>query len=248
MTGFTGKERDTESGLDYFGARYFSAAQGRFTSPDAPFADQHATNPQSWNLYTYTRNNPLSFVDPDGSEVRALTPLALERIRNTVPKEIRSQIVADKNGALDRSAIGAIKNGDSNFLMLKQAVGLDKTIEVTTGSSVVGGAPAGIVGLAFTYEKADSPGGIPTVYDGFTQTATESPSGNVRVTVADGAGATAQEPKQELVVVTAHELYGHALPMAQGKPAKGYQHDDGGPVDKKIKAIQDHTKELNQQR
>jgi RHS repeat-associated protein len=56
---FTGKERDAETGLDYFGARYLSSAQGRFTSPDAPFADQFPENPQSWNLYSYTRNNPL---------------------------------------------------------------------------------------------------------------------------------------------------------------------------------------------
>jgi RHS repeat-associated protein len=67
---FTGKERDAETGLDYFGARYMSSAQGRFTSPDRPFADQHVANTQSWNLYSYTRNNPLSFVDENGFEVR----------------------------------------------------------------------------------------------------------------------------------------------------------------------------------
>ncbi len=67
---FTGKERDAETGLDFFGARYFSAAQGRFTSPDAPFADQHPANPQSWNLYSYARNNPLRYVDDDGEAVR----------------------------------------------------------------------------------------------------------------------------------------------------------------------------------
>ena len=63
---FTGKERDAETGLDYFGARYFSAAQGRFTSPDEPFIDQSESDPQSWNLYGYVRNNPLRFTDPDG--------------------------------------------------------------------------------------------------------------------------------------------------------------------------------------
>jgi RHS repeat-associated protein len=63
---FTGKERDAETGLDYFGARYMSAAQGRFTSPDAPMLAQHPSEPQSWNLYTYTANNPLSRIDPDG--------------------------------------------------------------------------------------------------------------------------------------------------------------------------------------
>ncbi|MFN8007375.1 MAG: DUF922 domain-containing protein [Terriglobia bacterium] len=69
---FTQKEHDTESGLDYFGARYFSGPQGRFTSPDKPFADQHPANPQSWNLYLYTRNNPLRYIDDDGEEVKEI--------------------------------------------------------------------------------------------------------------------------------------------------------------------------------
>ena len=68
---FTGKERDAETGLDYFGARYFSSAQGRWTSPDwsavpqpVPYAD--LTDPQTLNLYSYVRNNPLSRADADG--------------------------------------------------------------------------------------------------------------------------------------------------------------------------------------
>jgi RHS repeat-associated protein len=76
MNQFTGKERDAETGLDYFGARYFSGAQGRFTSPD-PFSilqkagrreelDDFLSNPQQWNKYAYSLNNPLAYVDPDG--------------------------------------------------------------------------------------------------------------------------------------------------------------------------------------
>ena len=64
----TGKERDKETALDYFAARYFSGAQGRFTSPDAPFADQHPEDPQSWNMYAYVRNNPLKNTDPNGRD------------------------------------------------------------------------------------------------------------------------------------------------------------------------------------
>jgi RHS repeat-associated protein len=63
---FTQKERDLETGLDYFGARYYAGTQGRFISADAPFADQVEDNPQSWNLYEYAGNNPLLFTDPTG--------------------------------------------------------------------------------------------------------------------------------------------------------------------------------------
>jgi RHS repeat-associated protein len=62
----TGKERDSESGLDYFGARYFGSSMGRFMSPDDG-EDQHPSNPQSWNLYSYGRNNPLIGTDDDGN-------------------------------------------------------------------------------------------------------------------------------------------------------------------------------------
>ena len=54
------------TGLDYFGARYFSSAQGRFTSPNKPLADQYPVDPQSWNLYAYVANNALRFVDVNG--------------------------------------------------------------------------------------------------------------------------------------------------------------------------------------
>jgi RHS repeat-associated protein len=62
----TGKERDTESGNDYFGARYFGSSMGRFLSPDAFWKDSHVADPQSWNEYVYARNNPLRYTDPTG--------------------------------------------------------------------------------------------------------------------------------------------------------------------------------------
>jgi RHS repeat-associated protein len=65
---FTGKERDSESGLDNFGARYDSSSLGRFMSPDSPSYSNHK-NPQSWNLYAYALNNPVSFRDADGHEI-----------------------------------------------------------------------------------------------------------------------------------------------------------------------------------
>jgi RHS repeat-associated protein len=64
---FTGKERDAESGNDYFEARYYGSSMGRMLSPDPSqlyYADP--TNPQSLNLYSYVLNNPLVHVDPNG--------------------------------------------------------------------------------------------------------------------------------------------------------------------------------------
>src|SRR5437867_5230935 len=65
---FTGKERDGETGLDNFGARYFSGPEGRFTSPDPLMASATARDPQTWNRYAYGLNNPLRFIDPTGMD------------------------------------------------------------------------------------------------------------------------------------------------------------------------------------
>jgi RHS repeat-associated protein len=68
---FTGKERDTETGVDYFGARYYSNRLGRWLTPDwspKPLALPYAKldDPQSLNLYSYVVDNPTGNVDPDG--------------------------------------------------------------------------------------------------------------------------------------------------------------------------------------
>ena len=81
---FTGKERDTESGLDFFGARHYASASSRFMQPDdfpggpvdafssndpappGPLPYAPITNPQALNKFAYTYNNPLRYTDPDG--------------------------------------------------------------------------------------------------------------------------------------------------------------------------------------
>ena len=67
---FTGKERDAESGLDNFGARYDSSSIGRFMSPDPLYIEAHRlADPQRLNLYAYVRNNPVNLTDPTGLDV-----------------------------------------------------------------------------------------------------------------------------------------------------------------------------------
>jgi RHS repeat-associated protein len=71
----TGKERDSESGLDYFGARYYGSALGRYMSPDwsakeEPVPYAKLGDPQTLNLYSYVQNNPLARFDDDGHETQ----------------------------------------------------------------------------------------------------------------------------------------------------------------------------------
>ena len=75
---FIGKEKDEETGLSYFGARYLGGHTGRFTSPDEvravdPIAsktnEKLLLNPQRHNTYAYALNNPYRYVDPDGRDV-----------------------------------------------------------------------------------------------------------------------------------------------------------------------------------
>ena len=61
---FTGQEEDKETGLYYYGARYYDPVLARFISADSIV--QSPGDPQSLNRYTYARNNPLYYVDPSG--------------------------------------------------------------------------------------------------------------------------------------------------------------------------------------
>lgn len=114
---FTGKERDSESGLDYFGARYYGSSMGRFMSPDwsktpegVPYAD--LSNPQTLNLYAYVVNNPLSRADADGHCANGFNWLCNfgQRIRNAFERygfhtdEQVNQIVSEEQRSLRQGA------------------------------------------------------------------------------------------------------------------------------------------------
>ena len=89
---FTGKERDAESGLDNFGKRYHASTMGRFMTPDPiMIMKQKLTDPQQWNMYSYSRNNPLRFMDPTGMYATDCGSLGAKDWRVARPLTSRAQ-------------------------------------------------------------------------------------------------------------------------------------------------------------
>jgi RHS repeat-associated protein len=117
---FTSKERDNETGLDYFLARYYSSTQGRFTSPDEfkggarelyglgsgasekqALAYSDIFSPQSLNKYQYCLNNPLRYLDPDGHDYRIVeeTDKDGKKVKRYAWDRDYTYKKGDKNGA-----------------------------------------------------------------------------------------------------------------------------------------------------
>jgi RHS repeat-associated protein len=132
---FATYERDDETGLDFAQARYYQNRLGRFTTPDEPFADQSEDDPQSWNLYAYSRNNPLANSDPSG----------MSYIRNNGTGEIFFR--ADLNGADDLAAAGYNTN---DYSVLQGDVFID-----AAGARSLG--DAGLEGRTLTFDGNRSP-------------------------------------------------------------------------------------------
>jgi RHS repeat-associated protein len=153
---FTGKERDSESGLDYFGARYYGSTMGRFMSPDwaktpqgVPYAD--LTNPQSLNLYEYVGNNPLSKADPDGHcwpFCDFIAPVANYLADHPAVSQALDKL-GDSIGL--RASVGAGAKIDAGPVKINLAVSAvsDARVDGTSNVGVQGavGASAGSVGV-----------------------------------------------------------------------------------------------------
>jgi len=126
---FTQKERDTESGLDYFGARYYSSAQGRFTGVDpldpvlgkqgAESKDEEKANrafldylskPSHWNRYIYALDNPLRYIDADGLQETIVVGVQIVWDKNTKytdkeKQEIKRTYLNEANKGLNKLGI-----------------------------------------------------------------------------------------------------------------------------------------------
>jgi RHS repeat-associated protein len=208
---FTGHERDANywpgHPMDYMHARHYLYAQGKFISVD-PGRDFDLKRPQSWNLYSYVRNNPVNGADPTGEAVvlNSNVEQTVQAIRETVPENLRDDIqlkpmALEGTFYIDPERLAKVPATKSeNFEDLRMLVN-------DTRLYVVGVAPQHrdttnnrpiLLGKSGPYGLTDEPGRA---------------GRNTRVTVWDGLSSI------DRVYVMAHELYGHAALWARGKPS-----------------------------
>ncbi len=119
----SGKERDAESGLDNFGARYDASSLGRFMTPDPLLSSGRPGSPQTWNRYAYVGNNPLRYIDPTGLYFFTNTCSSSDKACNAAFTQTQTNVrnaYAATQAAYDK----AVKNGDT-----KQAAALKRTLD-----------------------------------------------------------------------------------------------------------------------
>jgi RHS repeat-associated protein len=165
----SGKERDTESGNDYFGARYYASTMGRFLSPDwaakvEPVPYAKLDDPQSLNLYSYVRNNPLSRADKDGHcDFCSWLVTTVSTYVATHPEVAQAlQNLGDSVGIKLSAGVGRSVNLGGVKLGAAASVTSEARVDGTGSSKVQGTAAASVNGVGVqgngtaTFEKNGS--------------------------------------------------------------------------------------------
>jgi RHS repeat-associated protein len=214
---FTGYERDDETGLDFAQARYYNSAHGRYMSTDPIFiTPDRFYDPQQFNLYPYTRNNPLRYIDPSG---KILTGSGeIDKVKKHL-REILGTDDADKRVTydektntitIDLSGIDLKANEGAN--LLNDLVVSKNTYEISEGATVMTDKGP----ISITYINVN----LPTFGD-------QTKSGNPRTGVSDVVAFYFNNPKvtrasnTKLKVAPEFTLVFHEL-------AEAYEKIDGG--------------------
>ncbi|HYV85095.1 MAG TPA: RHS repeat-associated core domain-containing protein [Patescibacteria group bacterium] len=238
---FTGHQRDAESGLDYMMARYYGSSLEKFMSPD-PGKDTALEDPQSWNKYTYVRNNPLRRVDPDGLTAYVSGTTKKERKEqfkelkqnlkeNGASKaELRSLRLNKKTGEVTQSG-GAAASGNAAFSSFQDVLG--ESNRATYHFVPSGGSATARDGTSYSSSliSAAGHGGL-TILDRSGDT---NPQGGVDVEIFVNQGGnpgglpSAADPSKNVAdpehLVAAHETREAFEHMFSSAPLPGAHHE-----------------------
>jgi RHS repeat-associated protein len=224
---FTGKERDSESGLDNFGARYYSSNLGRFMSPDPDNTGATLQSPQSWNAYSYVLNNPLNAIDATGLDC-VYTAGAVDNPDSHADGSatvIRGDCKSDQDSGVfvDNAANRPVQSSDVT-LSNDGSVGIvsyTRTDGITTGYACVGNCPSDTVQVNATptmsadpYPMSPAARSLMTVpFDFWNQTPQQH--ADIQACMATGGeygGETLEPPDVGQAIAQVHE--------PNGKPAQ----------------------------
>ena len=216
---FTGKERDSESGLDYFGARYYSNGLGRFITPDwgasavdVPYAE--FGDPQSLNLYSYVRNVPTVKSDPDGH-----CPWCIGAAIGAAAGFTGSIIVQKwehPDQAINWKSVGAATLGGA---VAGATLGLAAPAVLTTVTGTMVVSTAGIGETAAVGAASGIAGGVverTVENNGNVDKATENPGAIVR----DAAVGSGGELANRAVGAAVERVAGKAVSKAEARVAR----------------------------
>jgi len=221
---FTGKERDGESGLDYFGARHYGSAIGRFVSADT-FNRKLLVNPQDLNLYSYTINNPLRFTDPNGRDWKDIASGIAHGANNFVEHTYAAAIAAAKDPfTVLHGAASAVETaakaygtaeGRSGLASQWNSMSQQEKTAVVTEALIAGGLAGGLKAQAqanaasgLSNDALVVRGGVPSAQNIANSAESIAPNGTVQgVSVQSANGATVQElstglPQNQIGVAT----------------------------------------------
>jgi RHS repeat-associated protein len=223
---FTGKERDTESGLDYFGARHYASTMGRFTSVDpVKITPGRLRDPQQLNLYSYVRNNPLRFIDPDGEILQIAGDVneAQKQLCDLIGGECNRITYDEKTNTITVDLTGIDLSQNEGASLVSQLVDSSNVYNLTLGDSVqTAGGP-----LSLGKDPIANLDRNPDSRNGKGKSATDLPPGGVDSIVGiNPAGARFRDSQGRLVGLSSlifHELAEAYSKVDGGKPYSDFQ-------------------------
>jgi len=135
--GYTGKEKDTETNLNYYGARYYDSYFMHFTQADIIIADIY--NPQNLNRYSYVLNNPYKYVDESGNE--PIEANALLIINSGVRSVMGTYLINNWRENLDTKSVFGLLAGRTYGFALKSQIDISAWAYEESGNLAWQSAP-----------------------------------------------------------------------------------------------------------
>ena len=241
---FNAKEFDEETGMYYYGARYYGPRLSLWISTD-PQSLQYLFS----STYCYSMNNPIKYVDPDGEAVKPAGNSELQMIRNTLPVNARKYVQIGQDGWINSELLNSYTGDDLNTNNLKELVNSSMSVDVRLDDKFTYASEKGTLGEGplshFNWDpEFDSPDDIDSTGSTISCLSTGE-NGNLGKTLFPDRDGLQNSPNESIIIIVhkalssegaaeiySHEANGHALLyIRNGGDHKGASHQITGTTD-----------------